>query len=99
MIFTIIPKENIMYDSTLAIWYGKYFRKKIESGEIKSACLVRSGNLGDVVMTEPVAKFLSKYIPNIYLATDIEASSILAHSYKKIYKNIYTRIYGFCRLW
>jgi hypothetical protein len=83
---TIIPKENIIYDLTLAIWYGKYFRRKIESGKIKSVCLVRSGNLGDVIMTEPVAKFLSIYVPNIYLATDIEASSILTHSYRKIYK-------------
>jgi len=83
---TIIPKENIIYDSTLAIWYGKYFRRKIESGKIKSVCLVRSGNLGDVVMTEPVAKFLLRYVPNIYLATDIETISILSHAYNKIYK-------------
>ncbi len=83
---TVIPKENIIYDSTLSIWYGKYFRKQVEKGKIKSVCLVRGGNLGDVIMTEPVAKFLSKYIPSIYLATDIEIGSILSKTYNKIYK-------------
>src|SRR3989344_6902479 len=57
---TIIPKDRIIYDTTLSIWYRKYFRRKIESGEIKSICLVRDRNLGDVIMTEPIARFLSK---------------------------------------
>ena len=30
---TIIPKDRIVYDTTLSIWYRKYFRRKIESGK------------------------------------------------------------------
>lgn len=83
---TLIPEDRIVYDTTLSIWYRKYFRKKIESGKIKSVCLVRSGNLGDVVMTEPVAKFLSKYVDKIYLATDIENANSMFGVYDKVYK-------------
>ncbi len=83
---TIIPKDRIIYDSTLSLWYGKYFRRKIESGEIKSVCLVRSGNLGDVIMTEPVARFLSKYVDRICLATKVEGIESIFSIYDKIYK-------------
>lgn len=82
---TIIGDDKIVYDTTLVKWYGKYLRRKIEKGEIKSICLVRSGHLGDVVMTEPVARFLSKYINNIYLATDIKEASKLFDVYNKVY--------------
>ncbi len=83
---TIIPEDRIVYDSTLSLWYRKYFRRKIESGKIKSICLVRSGNLGDVIMTEPVARFLSKYVDKIYLATEIENAKLILTTYDKIYK-------------
>lgn len=83
---TIVPKDRIIYDTTLPLWYRKYFRKKIESGKIKSVCLVRSGNLGDVIMTEPVARFLSKYVDRIYLATDIEGVESIFKIYDKVYK-------------
>lgn len=81
---TSIPKEKIIYDKTLALWYGKYLRKKIESGKITSLCLVRSGNLGDVIMTEPVAKYLSKYVDKIYLATDVSNFSSLNKTYTHV---------------
>ena len=81
-----IPEDRIVYDSTLSLWYRKYFRRKIESGKIKSVCLVRSGNLGDVIMTEPVAKFLSKYVDQIYLATKIEWAESIFNTYNKVYR-------------
>lgn len=83
---TIIPEDRIIYDATLSLWYRKYFRRKIESGKIKSICLVRSGYLGDVIMTEPIAKFLSKYVDNIYLATKIENAELMFSTYDRIYK-------------
>jgi ADP-heptose:LPS heptosyltransferase len=83
---TIIPEDRIVYDTTLSIWYRKYFRRKIESGQIKSVCLIRSGYLGDVIMTEPIARFLAKYVSKIYLATDIENAEIIFNIYNKIYK-------------
>ncbi len=67
-------------------WYGKYFRRKIESGKIKSICLVRLGHLGDVISTEPVAKFLSKYVENIYLATDVSKITNYIGTYNKVLK-------------
>jgi len=84
---TIIPEDKIVYDTTLSIWYRKYFRNKIESGKIKSVCLVRGGNLGDVIMTEPIAKFLLKYVDKIYLATDIENVNSMFSVYNKVYEN------------
>ena len=81
---TNIPKEKIIYDKTLALWYGKYLRKKIEDGKITSLCLVRSGNLGDVIMTEPVAKYLSKYVDKIYLATDVPNFNSLNKTYAQV---------------
>jgi len=82
----IIPEDRIVYDTILSIWYRKYFRKKIESGKIKSVCLVRSGYLGDVVMTEPIARFLSKYVAKVYLATEIENAEKIFNAYHKVYK-------------
>ena len=83
---TIIPKDKIVYDTTLSIWYRKYFRRQIESGKIRSVCLVRSGNLGDVIMTEPIARFLSKYVSKIYLATEINGAELIFSTYDKVYK-------------
>jgi len=83
---TLIPEDRIVYDTTLSLWYRKYFRKKIESGKIKSVCFVRNRNLGDVILTEPVARFLSKYVDRIYLATDIENVESILKIYNKVYK-------------
>jgi len=83
---TIIPEDRIIYDTTISVWYRKYFRRKIESGAIKSVCLVRSGNLGDVIMTEPIARFLSKHVKNIYLATDIKQIESILDIYDDIYQ-------------
>ncbi len=88
-----IPKERFVYDTTLSIWYRKYFRKKIEKGNFNSVCLVRDKNLGDVIMTEPIAKFLSQYVDNIYLATEINNAKEIFNTYTKIidYKNVNSR--------
>lgn len=83
---TIIDDEKIVYDTTLVRWYGKYLRRKLERGEIKSICLVRSGHLGDVVMTEPVAKFLSKFVKNVSLATEVKEAETLFDTYHTIYQ-------------
>ncbi len=82
---TIIPEDRIIYDTTLSFWYRKYFRNKIESGKIKSVCLVRSGHLGDVIMTEPIARFLLKYVKNVCLATKVENVELIIKTYNKIY--------------
>lgn len=87
---TIISENRIVYDTTLSVWYRKYFRKKIESKKIKSVCLVRSGHLGDIIMAEPIARFLSKYVDKIYLATEIEDAELIFNTYDKIYR--YSRI-------
>lgn len=86
---TLVPQERIVYDTTLARWYGKYLRRKLESGEIKSLCLVRSGHLGDVVMTEPVARFLSQYVNTICLATDVKQADLLFATEEKTYDKIF----------
>ena len=83
---TPIPEERITYDVTLSFWYRKYFRKKIEDGKIKTVCLVRDGHLGDVIMTEPIARFLSRYVNKIYLATNIENAGLILGTYDGIYK-------------
>ncbi len=82
---TLIPDERIVYDASLSAWYGQYFRNKIESGIVKSVCLVRSGHLGDVIMSEPVARYLSQFVPNVYLATREKNVTSLLKTYKKIY--------------
>ncbi len=81
---TEIPRDRIIYDTTLAVWYGRYVRRKLESGQVRSLCLVRSGNLGDVVMTEPVAKFLSKFVEKIILATDVLDYNKLNQTYDEV---------------
>ena len=81
---TPIPENKIIFDSTLAIWYGKFFRSKIEKGEIKKLCLVRIGNLGDIVMTGPVASFLKKYVNEITLATDVKNYGLINKTYDNI---------------
>lgn len=82
---TIIPENRIIYDATLSIWYRKYFRRKIESGKVNSVCLIRSGYLGDVIMTEPIANFLLKYVDKIYLATEIKDAGLILSTYDKIF--------------
>lgn len=82
---TLIGDERIVYDATLVKWYGKYLRRKLERGDIESICLVRSGHLGDVVMTEPVARFLSKFVKNVSLATEVKEADTLFNTYDTIY--------------
>jgi len=33
---TVVPKDRIIYDTTLSLWYRKYFRKRLESGNINN---------------------------------------------------------------
>ncbi len=82
---TLIPDDRIEYDHTLSFWYRKYFRKKVENGDVQSVCLVRSGYLGDVIMTEPVARFLAQYVPEVSLATEVSHAKDILMSYNKIY--------------
>ncbi len=83
---TIISKDKIVYDSTLSIWYRKYFRKQVKNKNIESVCLIRSGHLGDVIMTEPIARFLKKYVSKVYLATKNKNAGLLLRTYDKIYQ-------------
>ncbi len=82
----IIPEDRIVLDTTMTLWYRKYFRRKIESGKVKSVCLIRNGHLGDVIMSEPVARFLSKYVDKVCLATEVEYAESIFNFYDKIYK-------------
>jgi len=88
---TTIPKDRIVNDATLISWYGKYFKKKIKSKKIKSVYLVRKGNLGDVIMTEPIARLLSKYVNRVNLITNINTKNI------KLALGTYNNIYKFNR--
>jgi len=83
---TLILDNRIVYDTTLSTWYKKYFRNKIENGEVSSVCLVRDRNLGDVIMTEPVARFLLKYVDKVYLATEMKEVDSIFNTYDNIYK-------------
>lgn len=83
---TLIPEDKIIYDITLSVWYRKYFRRKIENGGIKSVCLVRDRNLGDVIMTDPIAGFLLKYVNKVCLATDVNDVGLVLNKYDQIYK-------------
>jgi glycosyltransferase involved in cell wall biosynthesis len=82
---TEIGDDRLWYDNTLVNWYGKYLRRKLEAGKIKSLCFVRQGHLGDVIMTEPIARYLSAYVEKIYLATAISEVNMLLSSYDGIY--------------
>ncbi len=83
---TLIPDNRIVYDTTLSMWYRKYFRRQIENKKIKSVCLVRNSHLGDIIMTEPIARFLKKYIPKVYLATRTKNVELLLQTYDQIYQ-------------
>lgn len=83
---TMIPEDKIIHDTTLVMWYRKYFRRKLENKEFNSICLVRSGNLGDVIMSEPIARFLSKYVDEVSLVTEIKEVASLFNVYKNIYE-------------
>lgn len=82
---TPIPKEKIVYDVTLVKWYGKYIRRKLEKGAVRTLCLVRSGHLGDVVMSEPVARFLRQFVRQLYLATAVEGAAVLFKGAEGLY--------------
>ena len=83
---TLIPEDRVFHDTTLSVWYRRYFRRKIENGEIKSVCLIRDRNLGDVIMTEPIARFLLKYVNRVCLATDINDINLVLNKYDQVYK-------------
>ncbi len=66
---TEVPSDRLFFDPSLVLWYRKYFRRKVESGTVRSVCLVRDGHLGDLIMTEPTARFLKDRVDKVYLAT------------------------------
>ena len=80
---TLIPEDKIIYDRTLVVWYGRYFRKKLETGKIKKVCLVRRGHLGDIVMSEPIARFIKKDVEKVYLTTEVTNAKLLFDTYDK----------------
>ena len=82
---TLVPENRVFYDTTLFLWYRKYFRAKCEHGHVNSVCIVRASNLGDVIMTEPVARFLLKYVEHVYLATELSQVKTLLKPYSKVY--------------
>lgn len=50
-------------------------------------CLIRSGHLGDVIMTEPIGRFFQSLYDEVYLATDfIQAKLLIGDSYTDFIK-------------
>lgn len=50
-------------------------------------CLIRSGHLGDVIMTEPIGRFFQSHYDEVYLATDfIQAELLIGDSYRGFIK-------------
>lgn len=50
-------------------------------------CLIRSGHLGDVIMTEPIGRFFRTKYDEVYLATDfIQAKQLIGDSYTDFIK-------------
>lgn len=50
-------------------------------------CLIRSGHLGDVIMTEPIGRFFQSQYDEVYLATDfIRAKLLIGDSYTDFIK-------------
>lgn len=85
---TLIPQSRILYCNSMSIWYRSYFRRIVENKKIKSVCLVRSGHLGDIIMSEPIAKFLKQYVPRVCLATKMNSEKI--KSILATYDDVYT---------
>lgn len=54
---------------------------------MSSICLIRSGHLGDVIMTEPIGRFFKSQFDEVYLATDfIQAKLLIGDSYTDFIK-------------
>jgi ADP-heptose:LPS heptosyltransferase len=54
---------------------------------MSSICLIRSGHLGDVIMTEPIGRFFQSQFDEVYLATDfIQAKLLIGDSYTDFIK-------------
>lgn len=54
---------------------------------MRNICLIRKGHLGDVIMTEPVARHFKSKFDNVYLATDyIQSKFILNRTYTDFIK-------------
>lgn len=50
-------------------------------------CLIRSGHLGDVIMTEPIGRYFHSQYDEVYLATDfIQAKLLIGDSYTDFIK-------------
>lgn len=66
---TVVSPGRLVIEDNLKEWCKKYINKKIKNG-VENLCIIRKGNLGDVIMTEPVTRYLKGFAKNIYLATD-----------------------------
>lgn len=54
---------------------------------MSSICLIRSGHLGDVIMTEPIGRFFRTRYDKVYLATDfLQAKLLIGDSYTDFIK-------------
>lgn len=54
---------------------------------MSSICLIRSGHLGDVIMTEPIGRFFQSQYDEVYLATDFtQAKLLIGDSYTDFIK-------------
>lgn len=54
---------------------------------MSSICLVRSGHLGDVIMTEPIGRFFRTQYDKVYLATNFtDAKLLIGDSYSDFIK-------------
>lgn len=54
---------------------------------MKNICLIRTGHIGDVILTEPIARHFKSKFDNVYLATDyIQAKFLLGNTYTDFIK-------------
>ncbi len=82
---TLIPQEKIIEVNHLREWCAGFLNKKIKQG-VKNLCIIRRGHLGDVIMTEPIARELKKYAQNVYLATEqIKAGLLVSDTFKDVF--------------
>jgi hypothetical protein len=77
---TLIKTEQKFIDNSLKEWFQNNYREKFDN-----ICLKRIGHLGDVIMTEPIARYFKGKYKNVYLATDYtQVHEILADSYTAV---------------
>ncbi len=82
---TVIASGQKFIDNTLKTWNEKNVPDKEIQNE--NICLIRTGYLGDVIMTEPIGRHFKRKFKNVYLATEYtQIKSLLSDTYTDVIK-------------